>query len=59
MKTFARTDKATRTRAKQLQDEMDRKLRELDELNPGSAFVQTQKGYNNGIYLALVLGSFG
>ena len=24
-----------------------------------STFVQTQKGYNNGIYLALVLGSFG
>ena len=59
MKTLARTDRTVHTRAKQVQDEMDRRLRELDELNPGSTFVQTQKGYNNGIYLALVLGSFG
>ena len=58
-KTLARTDLAVSARAAQVQADLDRKHADLDNRNPGSTFVKTQKEYNDGKYLALVLGPFG
>ena len=58
-KTLARTDLSVSDRARQVQVDLDRKHVNLDNQNPGSTFVKTQKDFNNGKYLALVLGPFG
>ena len=58
-KTLARMDLSVFDRARQVQLDLDRKHVNLDERNPGSTFVKTQKEFNNGKYLALVLGPFG
>jgi len=58
-KTLARMDLSVSDRARQVQVDLDRKHVNLDERNPGSTFVKTQKEFNNGKYLALVLGPFG
>ncbi len=58
-KTLARTDLSVSDRVRQVQVDLDRKHVNLDNKNPGSTFVKTQKDFNNGKYLALVLGPFG
>jgi len=59
LQTLARTDLSVSDRARQVQVDLDRKHVNLDNQNPGSTFVKTQKDFNNGKYLALVLGPFG
>ena len=58
-KTLARTDLSVSDRARQVHVDLDRKHVNLDNQNPGSTFVKTQKYFNNGKYLALDLGPFG
>ena len=58
-KTLARTDLSVSDRARQVLVDLDRKHVNLDNHNPGSTFVKTQSDFNNGKYLALVLGPFG
>jgi hypothetical protein len=49
-KTLARTDLSVSDRARQVQVDLDRKHVNLDNRNPGSTFVKTQKDYNKGKY---------
>ena len=56
---YNRTDLSVSDRARKVQVDLDRKHVNLDNQNPGSTFVKTQKDFNNGKYLALVLGPFG
>jgi hypothetical protein len=58
-KTLARMDLSVSDRARQVQVDLDKKHLDLDNRNPGSTFVKTQKEFNGGKYLALVLGPFG